>query len=344
MPVSDSAAAVASPARPRRSLLRLAFVVSLACLLGVLLLRPGPAAAALPVVAPEGCGVTMSCPSAPGTPNRPAGPSGCGPAAGGSTCSTAAVASLGGQGSVNVGAGNPINVISGNKYQREDDLPALPGVLGLEIVRHYNSAYSTAGTTTGILGRGWKLSYDTDLHVLGGTLQIMQADGTRIIFSRDPGNRSLCSTADPANGRLQIVRTAHGEEYTWTWADGRVLNFNGDGKLVQIVAPTGEFVSLQRDAAGLLVQVTDPQGRQLRLTYPDRTSNKGFGGAASIASPVGTFIYRYGGVLPAGSTVPGASIAANLVGVTYPDSSGRVYHHEDARRPTFLTGIRSYGF
>ena len=54
------------------------------------------------------------------------------------------VASLPG-GGANSGAGNPINVMTGNKYQREDDLPALPGVLGLEIVRHYNSAYSAPG-------------------------------------------------------------------------------------------------------------------------------------------------------------------------------------------------------
>ena len=287
----------------------------------------------------------MSCPTAPVTPTTPAGPLACGPSAGGGTCSTPAVASLGNRGGVNVGAGNPINVISGNKYQREDDLPALPGVLGLEIVRHYNSAYSTAGTNTGIMGRGWKLSYETDLYVIGNTLQIMQADGTRIIFSRDPANRSLCSTADPGNGRLQIVKSTHGEDYTWTWTDGRVLNFNSDGKLVQIVAPTGEFVSLQRDAKGLLVQVTDPQGRQLRLQYPDRASmgaNR-FGGVAAIASPVGIFSYRYGSVLPAGSTASVASTAANLAGVSYPDNSGRIYHHEDARRPTLLTGISVIG-
>ncbi|MES2317827.1 MAG: DUF6531 domain-containing protein [Pseudomonadota bacterium] len=51
--------------------------------------------------------------------------------------------------------GNPIHVITGNKYQREVDLPALPGVLGLEIVRHYNSSLSTnrhaLETKTGML-------------------------------------------------------------------------------------------------------------------------------------------------------------------------------------------------
>ena len=36
------------------------------------------------------------------------------------------------------GADNPINVVTGNKYQMEVDLPTLPGELGLEIVRHHD--------------------------------------------------------------------------------------------------------------------------------------------------------------------------------------------------------------
>jgi Domain of unknown function (DUF6531) len=39
-------------------------------------------------------------------------------------------------------AGNPINVTNGNKYQREVDMPALPGVLGLELVRHYKYVWT----------------------------------------------------------------------------------------------------------------------------------------------------------------------------------------------------------
>ena len=297
---------------------------------------------------------TQSC--AAGTPIAAPGPAMCGPAAGGVTVCGAGPATLGNQSGSNQGAGNPINAINGNKYQREEDLPALPGVLGLEIVRHYNSAYSTPGTTPGILGRGWKLSYETDLYSIGDTLQIVQADGTRVIFNRDPANRSLCSTADPANGRLRIASGSRGNVFIWTWTNGRELRFDSDGKLVQIAAPTGEFVSLLRDPRGVLLQVTDPQGRQLRLQYPGRTDagRRQFHGVASITSPVGVFAYHYGSAVPA-TAVEGATgestaatpplahnVLANLVAVTYPDQrSGRLYHYEDARRPTFLSGISS---
>jgi hypothetical protein len=64
-------------------------------------------------------------------------PTQCGPGPAGSPCDGAGPASQGNPSGTNQGAGNPINVITGNKYQQETDLPALPGVLGLEIVRHY---------------------------------------------------------------------------------------------------------------------------------------------------------------------------------------------------------------
>lgn len=67
--------------------------------------------------------------------------------------------------------------MTGNKYQREEDMPALPGVLGLEIVRHYNSAFSGPGHPNGPLGRGWRLSYETELVDRWGT------DGRKLHFN-----------------------------------------------------------------------------------------------------------------------------------------------------------------
>ena len=262
-------------------------------LLAVSMTATGPPARAFSVAAltqPACDPKLQSC--APGVPVAPA-PQSCGPGNGGAPACGNGQATLGNQSGTDQGAGNPINVITGNKYQREEDLPALLGVLGLEIVRHYNSVYSTPGTATGILGRGWKLSYETDLYAIGNTLQIVQADGTRILFNRSADNRSLCSTADPAHGILRIEHGRQGDGYVWTWTDGRELRFDNAGKLVQIAVPTGEFVSLQRDSKGMLLQVTDPQGRQLRLQYPQRAgaASDRFRGVASISSPVGTFTY-----------------------------------------------------
>ncbi len=292
----------------------------------------------------------------------------CTPSAGGppscSTSSTTAPASMSTI-PVNTGVGNPINLLTGNKYQQEIDMPALPGVLGLEIIRHYNSAYSTPNMPRSVVGRGWRLSYETDLYVTGNMIQIIQADGVRLIFTKDPNNPSLCASPNPAYGKVHIQQTAQGNTYQWRWPNGRMLDFNVEGKLVQIVAPTGEFVSLQYDHKNWLMSVRDPQGRVLRFNYLDQKhAQKGdrFSGLQSIDSPVGRFSYAYGSAMPKGATIAPIHLLANLVKVSLPthydanqpahpyanrgvssSSISRTYHYEDANHPTLLTGISVTG-
>ncbi len=254
--------------------------------------------------------------------------------------------------SVQIGVGNPINVMTGNKYQREEDMAALPGVLGLEIVRHYNSVQSGSGAVPGLLGRGWKLSYETTLAIGARTLQVFQADGSSLIFSRDLVNPARAVAEDPARGSIAVRRTRQGgDEYVWRWTDGRELSFDHRGKLVQIKAATGEILSLLYDTRGLLVKVTDPQGRSLRLMYPERREAAGarFRGVRGIDSPVGRFDYEHGDAAGAAGKVVAAGAAqrvriANLVRVRYPGGTeGRQYHYEDAAHPSFLTGISIAG-
>lgn len=288
---------------------------------------------------PPACPPNTSC--APGIPPvAPPGPPGtCGPSPGGPTCGSEGPASNDSSGGLNIGAGNPINIINGNKYQREVDMAALPGTLGLEIVRHYNSAFSRPNHSTNLAGRGWKLSYETELHVTGRSFQVIQADGGRVIFERDPNNPGVCASHNPADGRLTEVQTGRGKEYVWRWTNGRELSFDVKGKLVQILAPGGQFVTLQYDAQGLLRTVTDPQGRRLRLHYPDKRDASGrFRGVQAIDSPVGRFAYRYGSPMPKGADADNALLLANLRKVSMP-TGARTYHYEDARFPTLLTGI-----
>lgn len=222
-------------------------------------------------------------------------------------------------------------------------MPPLPGVLGLELVRHYNSAYSLPTNSNGIVGRGWKLSYETELHAVGRTIQIVQADGSRVIFARDANDPSLCSTAEPSQGTVRIMRTARGDEYRWVWADGRILSFNASGKLLQIAVPTGEFLSLQYDSKGLLLGVTDPQGRSLRLHYLSAELGRAgdrFRGVQFIDTPVGRIAYEYGSAMPKAASGSSKDVLANLVSVKGPHGQWHQrYHYEDPRHPTLLTGM-----
>ncbi|MDG0863525.1 DUF6531 domain-containing protein [Pelomonas aquatica] len=203
------------------------------------------------------------------------GPTCTAPGGGSPNCGGSGPASVGGGGSggVSVGGGNPINLLSGNKYQEETDLPALPGVLGLELKRYYNSDASYPGLS----GANWRTSYETVLYDLGSQLQIVQADGRRITLQRGVGaNARLCTSTQLQDGQVRIEQTGpEGRDrvYRWRWADGRVLSFRAVGAttggypLHEIRAASGEHLQLRYSPLGDLIGVTDPQGRKLEFIY-----------------------------------------------------------------------------
>lgn len=186
------------------------------------------------------------------------------------------------------GTGNPINVITGNKYQHDIDMPALPGIMGLSLERHYNSLHMGLGQ----IGYGWRLNYETNLYVISNTIQIVKADGSRVIFNRSILNPNDCACQNPAQGHVMIYPGVKGQEYTWFQLDGTQLHFNHQGKLERISAPTGESVQLTRGLRGELLRVTDPQGRSLIMHYADKKAS-GFKGIIAIDTPVGRFEYAH---------------------------------------------------
>ncbi|MDB5758846.1 MAG: hypothetical protein JWM30_2135, partial [Burkholderia sp.] len=224
----------------------------------------------------------------------------CGPGVAGSPCATGQVAGMDSTGGVDQAAGNPINIITGNKYQLEADMPALPGVMGLELVRHYNSRLAAPGMPLQGIGHGWQLSYDTRLHALGDTLQIVQADGARMIFARTAWRRSLCTTADPAQGLVRILEDGGRPAYRWSWPNGRELSFDHNGRLTRIADSSGMAVRIERLADGRISAVTDPQGRSMTFHYLHRKDDAPgrYRGVQSVDTPVGRFLYDYGDVGP----------------------------------------------
>ena len=283
-----------------------------------------------PVNTPPSGGINFPIPTPAPTPAP--GPS-CSAAQGGKPCGSQSGPASQTKSAPASGAGNPIDVITGNKYQQETDMTALPGVLGLEIVRHYNSAYAVAHAPVDPFGRGWRLSYDTRLYASERTIQIVQADGARVMFNRNPTNPSLCTSGNHSNGWVRVERSRvkgeSTETFVWQWTSGRQLAFDQAGKLVQIKEPTGEFVSLSYDLAGRLNTVTDPSSRSLKFQYQPQSKR-----IASIDSPLGLFIYS--------DKDQTGKPSDNLTQVKQPTTSPlapRIYHYEDARWVSHLTGI-----
>lgn len=274
----------------------------------------------------------------------------CGPSRAGSTCGGAGVATLGNTSGTAQGAGNPIHLATGNKFLTEIDLPALPGPLGLELVRHYNSVHAGPAADPTALGRGWRLSYDTQLAAFGATVQVLQADGSRLVFQRDPSDPGRCASADPSKGSLQARRADDGERFDWRWPDGRVLSFDVRGYLIQVALPTGEHLVLHRDLRGQLLRVSDPQGREMRLHYA--RDRRGGVRLVGVDTPVGRFEFSHESATPQSETadpqrLPDATRTSLLTSVQRPNRDGsraeRRYHYEDVRFPTLLTGISESG-
>ncbi|MEI8399661.1 MAG: DUF2235 domain-containing protein [Alcaligenaceae bacterium] len=141
----------------------------------------------------------------------------------GNPCQQGGVATLGrAQSSPNNGIGNPVDRRTGNKYQRDTDLPSLASAPGLELVRHYNAMDPRKGA----LGRGWSWSYDTRLYWMGAHLQVLQADGSRLTFHCDPTTRCV----GRSNEEGVITRVAQG--WQWQWPFGKCLRFDEPGRLI----------------------------------------------------------------------------------------------------------------
>ncbi len=270
----------------------------------------------------------------------------CGPGPGGppDQCSAGPTNTAGGAGgSINVGGGNPVNLITGNKYQSESDLPALPGVLGLELSRHYNAM----GRYNGLTGSGWRSSYEAVLYDFGALIQITQADGRRITFDRvsDSGNAAhgtLCTASQPADGQVTIHQRPNGKpEYRWRWTDGRVLTFSsgsgGGHPLQSIQAASGEMLSLTYAPKGELVRVRDPQGRSLDFVY-DRQAR-----LQAIVTPVSRIDYTIDAI----GRLTQVAIKPRDDGKAAQPPHIRRYHYEDrynAGWKNALTGISTVAF
>lgn len=149
----------------------------------------------------------------------------------------------------NTFASNPINVLSGNKFEQADDLILdETDPYALNLTRYYNSQ----STQKGIFGMGWRSSFeiqlqhttysnqanqlnqDTNLTAPTDTIQILSTDGTLYHFYKtqvsDKDNPSLkharYTHQDPSLGYItQVQNDSNGEHWHWHLPDGRRFGF-----------------------------------------------------------------------------------------------------------------------
>ena len=249
----------------------------------------------------------------------------------GSPCAQGGVATLGlSKPGPDHGTGNPIDLRSGNKYQRETDLPLQ--ISGVELVRHYNAMDPRAGA----LGRGWSWSYDTRIYAIGQQLQLVQADGSRLVFQCKSDE---CVSHDASYGEMH--RQASG--WRWFWPSGKQLDFDQSGRLIRISNSPGQQSSdivIQRypahsNLAGEIDRIV-ASAANLIFDYALQATTPVL---VAVHTPRGMFAYQHD------FPEPSALLRLKhprLLSVRRPDGMQRIYHYEAALQAgnTYaLTGI-----
>lgn len=215
-------------------------------------------------------------------------------------------------------AGNPINVATGNKYQRENDINA-SGNSTLEFVRHYNSGLERSGS----IGANWSHSYRKSVFRENNSVIVRRENGSEYFFVRQSSGEWI--TDSDIIARLTETQTG------WLYVDenDNTEEFSSEGRLSSITDRAGKTLTFSYDNEDRLETVTDNFGKTLTFFYDDRHRIN------EIVAPDST-IYQYD-----------YDINGNLRSVTYPDITTenlsdnpiRIYHYEDPAHTNHLTGI-----
>ena len=221
-------------------------------------------------------------------------------------------------------AGNPINVITGNKFQKEFDLKG-GSASPLAFMRYYNSA--DLGPST--MGRGWRHSYNPSVNEVSegrgpsviSTALVVRPDG-RVLKFADVGTEWI-SDADVQDQLISVGRgwELHTEKDT-------VETYSANGRLLSISDSKGNTQTLSYRGS-VLTGVFSNSNEELAFSY-DRSGNlvtvDFWASNPDPAQDQGRqWAYDY--------------TNGNLSSVTNPDGSTRAYHYEDIYNPRSLTGI-----
>ncbi|WP_323012018.1 phospholipase effector Tle1 domain-containing protein [Castellaniella sp.] len=244
---------------------------------------------------------------------------------------------------VDTGISNPIQVVSGEKFLRDIDLPE--SILGSSpaFIRLYRSSNQRSGP----LGTGWSLEYDIHLQADADGYTLMLADGRAVHYNRLGGTtryldghimtRAAALDDDRRPAVHQPPAYPPGTEWVWLGPDGRRLGFDAQGQLRSIHHPGHPAIEIQRHAQGPyqgLIQHIRQGQQDLNLHY---AQHAGHVLLQSLETPLGTFSYTYQPVHLAHKPT-----TWQLIRVQRPDGMQRHYLHEaayQAGHPHAITGI-----
>jgi RHS repeat-associated protein len=218
-------------------------------------------------------------------------------------------------------AGNPVDLATGAKLQRELDYSSADG---LEFIRYYHSQLAVAPFTDQpfVPSRGdyWRHSFSRKLFVPpGGNVHLMAIrqgdDGSLTAFN--------ASGAEMHNGNGSGSKLENLGAAGWklTLANSDVENYDAIGRFSSKTTRGGLVVTAGYDSTQQLATLTDSFGKTLTLGYD------AYYRLISLTLPDASQItYTY-------------DERERPETVTYPDGKSKTYHHENVLNGWLLTGI-----
>ena len=229
--------------------------------------------------------------------------------------------------------GEPVDLVTGRFTVRTTDL-LLPGRLPLALQRRYGSSMAASGP----LGRGWSLdTYDARINDTAGVLSLVLPNQSFSRFVQTaPGQWT-----NPEEPALQGARlTARPGFFDWQlrFKDGtvhrfqRVPGFINEAALVAITDRAGNTLTISRVlqpfANPKILQLTEPAGRRLTLTYDAQER------ITTVTDPIGRVVqYTYDAE---GRLETVTDPAGGVTRYAY-DQSHRIVSITDPRGITFIT-------
>lgn len=152
--------------------------------------------------------------------------------------------------------------------------------------------------------------------VTTNSVQLVREDGNLISFYLN----GIWTATDGDKGKLERFG-AEPQQWRYTTQEGAIEEYSVDGKLINIIASNGVRQNLTYDVtSGLLSQVQDSTGKKLTFVY----TNNLLTSVTTDDNKTTGYTYNTLGL---------------ITDVKRPDNTHRLYHYEDARFPTYLTGI-----
>lgn len=214
--------------------------------------------------------------------------------------------------------GNPINIFTGNKIQRESDFST-----NTETPLYLERIYNSYSSDRGIFGYGWIGNFDQKLKYNAATRQAAVIDETGAAQRFDLINNQWIDTSSQKG---KLIRNP---DNTWRYTlyDGTIKDYNASGQLTHVQYLNKQDVNLTY-SSGRLSSVADEFGHTVSFTY----NSSGF--VDTVTDPDGyVYTYRYNN--------------ENLQYVYYPDATPgsltdnprKQYHYEDTNFIHALTGV-----